>query len=82
MKNYNKATFEIQGHTDSTGSDATNKRVSQTRSDAVMSYLVGKGVDSSRVKAVGYGESNPISDNKTRAGRAKNRRVEIRVTNK
>jgi outer membrane protein OmpA-like peptidoglycan-associated protein len=82
MKNYPKATFEIEGHTDSTGSNATNNRVSQTRSDAVMNYLVGKGVDSSRVKAVGYGESNPIADNKTRAGRAKNRRVEIRVTNK
>ena len=82
MMTYNKATFSIDGHTDSTGTEAINKKVSQSRADAVRDYLIKRGVDASRVQAVGVGESKPLDSNKTRAGRAKNRRVEIRVTNK
>jgi outer membrane protein OmpA-like peptidoglycan-associated protein len=82
MMTYNKATFSIDGHTDSTGSEAINKKVSQKRANAVRDYLIKRGVDSSRVQAVGVGQSKPLSSNKTSAGRAKNRRVEIRVTNK
>jgi outer membrane protein OmpA-like peptidoglycan-associated protein len=82
MMTYNKATFSIDGHTDSTGTEAINKKVSQSRADAVRDYLIKRGVDASRVQAVGLGESKPLDSNKTRAGRAKNRRVEIRVTNK
>ena len=82
MMTYNKATFSVDGHTDSTGTEAINKKVSQSRADAVRDYLIKRGVDASRVQAVGVGESKPLDSNKTRAGRAKNRRVEIRVTNK
>jgi outer membrane protein OmpA-like peptidoglycan-associated protein len=82
MINYNKAEFSVDGHTDSTGSEAINKKVSQKRANAVRDYLIKRGVDSSRVQAVGVGQSKPLSSNKTSAGRAKNRRVEIRVTNK
>lgn len=69
--------IEIQGHTDSIGSRAINKRLSQKRAEAVVSYLVGRGVSPKRMRAVGYGEENPVADNKTIEGRAQNRRVEI-----
>lgn len=82
MNQFPKATFAIGGHTDSTGSAGLNAKLSQKRADAVMNYLVEKGVDASRLSAKGYGEDNPIDSNKTRAGRANNRRVEIKVTNK
>jgi outer membrane protein OmpA-like peptidoglycan-associated protein len=82
MSQFPKANFAIGGHTDSTGSAGLNAKLSQKRADAVMKYLVSKGVDASRLTAKGYGEDNPIDSNKTRAGRANNRRVEIKVTNK
>ncbi|MFY0603936.1 MAG: OmpA family protein [Flavobacteriaceae bacterium] len=82
MKQFPKANFAIAGHTDSTGSKKTNDRLSQQRSDAVMKYLTDNGIDASRLSAKGYGSANPIDSNKTRAGRANNRRVEIKVTNK
>jgi len=74
------ATFEVAGHTDSIGSDAYNLRLSQRRADSVRSYLVQQGVDANRMSAVGYGESQPVADNGTEAGRAENRRVELRIT--
>ena len=76
-----KATFAIEGHTDSSGGDAINQRISEKRANAVKNYLVKKGVDASRLEANGYGETKPVDSNKTRAGRANNRRVEIKVTN-
>ncbi|RMG46892.1 MAG: OmpA family protein [Acidobacteria bacterium] len=69
---------EIGGHTDSTGSAAYNKRLSQKRAEAVRQYLISKGVAPERLTAVGYGEEKPIADNKTKEGRARNRRVELR----
>jgi outer membrane protein OmpA-like peptidoglycan-associated protein len=69
---------EVGGHTDSTGSRATNVRLSQARAESVMAYLVGKGVAASRLTAKGYGPDEPVADNKTADGRAKNRRVELR----
>lgn len=69
---------EIAGHTDSKGSDAYNLKLSNARADAVMQYLIGKGVKADNLTAKGYGESQPIADNKTDEGRAKNRRVELR----
>ena len=67
------------GHTDSKGSDAYNQRLSVARAEAVKAYLVSNGVDVKRVRAVGKGESEPVADNATAEGRAKNRRVEVVV---
>jgi len=67
------------GHTDSVGTDAYNQKLSVRRADAVKAYLVSKGVESNRVYTEGKGEKQPVADNKTAEGRAKNRRVEIEV---
>lgn len=73
--------FRVEGHTDSKGSDRYNKKLSQRRADAVRDYLVGKGVERSRLQAEGFGESKPIDTNRTNDGRARNRRVEFNVSN-
>ena len=70
-------TLEVQGHTDSRGSDRHNMRLSDRRANAVRDYLVGQGIESSRLVARGYGETRPLESNRTRAGRAANRRVEF-----
>ncbi len=67
--------IEIQGHTDDVGTEADNSQLSEDRAMAIKTYLVEKGVAADRISAVGYGESKPIADNATEAGRAKNRRV-------
>ena len=67
------------GHTDSVGSDAYNQKLSERRAQAVKAYLESKGIDKSRVYTEGKGEKQPVADNKTKEGRAKNRRVEIEV---
>ena len=69
----------VVGHTDSTGSDAYNQKLSVRRSEAIKTYLVGKGIEKNRVYTEGKGEKQPVADNKTAEGRAKNRRVEIEV---
>ena len=69
--------ISIEGHTDSTGSDAYNSQLSQRRARSVAEYLVSQGVSGSRLNTAGKGESNPIASNDTREGRALNRRVEI-----
>lgn len=73
--------IDIDGHTDSQGSSESNQVLSDNRAGAVKEYLVKKGVDASRLKATGYGEDKPVADNKTAAGRAKNRRTEMTVRN-
>lgn len=70
----------VEGHTDSIGSDQYNQRLSERRANAVRKYLVEKGIASSRIRVVGYGEQRPIADNKTKEGRAINRRAEFEVT--
>ncbi len=67
------------GHTDSVGSDAYNQKLSLRRAEAVKAYLVAKGIEANRVYTEGKGEKQPVADNKTAAGRAQNRRVEIEV---
>ena len=69
----------LSGHTDSISTEAYNRGLSERRVASVRDYLVKKGVDSGRVSGQGFGETKPIADNRTREGRAKNRRVEIRV---
>lgn len=71
--------IQIAGHTDSTGDADYNKDLSMRRANAVKNYLLEKGVDPSVMTTVGWGETKPIADNSTRAGRAQNRRVEITI---
>lgn len=80
MKQYGQTSTVVEGHTDSVGTDAYNQRLSERRANAVRDVLVNQhGLDSSRVDAVGYGESRPVADNSTDEGRAINRRVEAEV---
>jgi outer membrane protein OmpA-like peptidoglycan-associated protein len=72
--------IEVQGHTDNTGKADKNLELSQARADAVRDYLISKGVPAERMTAHGYGQERPVADNKTKAGRAKNRRVEFDIT--
>jgi OOP family OmpA-OmpF porin len=68
-----------RGHTDAVGDPAANLRLSQDRADAVVRWLVLAGVSSDRLEAVGYGDTRPVAENDTDAGRAENRRVEFQV---
>jgi outer membrane protein OmpA-like peptidoglycan-associated protein len=74
--------IEISGHTDNTGREAHNLRLSENRADAVAEYVVDKGIETSRVSFNGYGSSRPIAENETESGRRKNRRVEILIHNR
>lgn len=77
---YPDADLEVTGHTDDVGKDAYNQKLSENRAAAVKAYLVKKGVAADRITAKGYGETMPVADNKTKEGRAANRRVEVRYT--
>ena len=79
IKGINLEVIIAVGHTDSAGTDAYNQKLSVARSEAVKAYLVGKGIEQNRVYTEGKGEKQPVADNKTAEGRAKNRRVEIEV---
>ncbi len=69
----------IEGHTDATGTDKVNQPLSEKRADAAKAYLVSKGVAADRMTTSGYGSTQPVADNKTAAGKQKNRRVEIKI---
>ena len=75
MKKYPGTTAVIEGHSDEVGSAAANMKLSQTRADGVVTYLATHGVARSRLKAVGYGETRPIADNRTQLGKRMNRRI-------
>lgn len=79
MRTYPSVTTTVEGHTDSIGTDAYNQNLSERRANSVRQALIDEGVESSRVNAVGHGESRPIADNATDDGRAMNRRVEAEV---
>jgi OmpA-OmpF porin, OOP family len=79
MQENKNSKVTLSGHTDNVGSDAYNQKLSERRVAAVREYAVKKGVDAGRISGQGFGESKPIADNKTREGRSKNRRVEIKV---
>ncbi len=79
LKEYPTAKFTVEGHTDSVGSEKLNQRLSDSRANSVKEYLTSHGIDAFRLSALGYGESKPIDTNKTRKGRANNRRVEINL---
>ena len=79
VKGINLEVIIAVGHTDSIGSDAYNQKLSVRRAEAVKAYLVSKGIEKNRIYTEGKGEKQPVADNKTKEGRAKNRRVEIEV---
>jgi OOP family OmpA-OmpF porin len=79
VKGINLEVIIAVGHTDSVGADAYNQKLSVRRAEAVKAYLVSKGIEKNRVYTEGKGEKQPVADNKTKEGRAKNRRVEIEV---
>jgi outer membrane protein OmpA-like peptidoglycan-associated protein len=79
LRQYNQTYVDVYGHTDSTGSDSYNLDLSQRRATAVADYLTMRGVQSARLGTRGFGESQPIASNDTEAGKAANRRVEIKL---
>lgn len=81
MRDYPSLRVQVEGHTDSDGSDSLNLRLSQQRADAVRAYLVEQGrISPERLESIGYGETRPIDTNRTTDGKANNRRVEFRIT--
>jgi len=79
LRDYPSTTIDVAGHADSTGADDYNQALSQRRADAVAQALIQNGVQPVRIVAAGFGEARPIADNSTAAGRAQNRRVEIKL---
>ena len=79
MKKYPAKRIIVEGHTDSRGSAAYNKRLSLKRAEAVKRYLVSQGIEADRIEVIGYGEEKPVADNSTPEGRQLNRRVEIKL---
>ena len=79
LKEFPSISLEISGHTSSEGDKAFNQKLSQERADAVKQWLVEKGIPSDRIKTRGVGADEPIADNKSAAGRTKNRRIEFKV---
>jgi len=79
MTQYKSITVEVSGHTDNTGTEELNKGLSAKRAQAVIDYMVSKGISPSRLKALGLGSSTPRSSNDTEDGRQLNRRVEAKI---
>jgi outer membrane protein OmpA-like peptidoglycan-associated protein len=77
MKSNPRLKISVEGHTDNVGNPTSNKALSDNRAKAVVSAIVGQGVDANRLSALGHGQDKPIADNKTEEGRSKNRRVEL-----
>jgi outer membrane protein OmpA-like peptidoglycan-associated protein len=82
LKAYPNVHIKIGGYTDNTGNPDANKTLSESRAKTVMDALISKGIDASRLEAEGYGDQHPVGDNATEEGRAQNRRIALRVTQK
>ncbi len=82
LADYPKIQVRIEGHTDSQGGASTNQRLSERRASSVRKYLISQGVEEGRLTAKGFGEDKPIDTNRTRSGRANNRRVEFHITDR
>jgi outer membrane protein OmpA-like peptidoglycan-associated protein len=74
-----KLIIEISGHTDNTGSESLNLKLSKERAESVKKYVIGKGIDENRLKSKGYGSTRPVDSNTTSAGRKMNRRTEYEI---
>ena len=79
MSQYPAYSVSVEGHTDASGSDAINDKLSNERAKVCADYIISKGIDTNRVSSVGFGSKNPIADNTTAAGKAKNRRTEFNL---
>jgi len=79
LKKYEDTNILIEGHTDNTGEEPYNQKLSENRADAVEQYLITQGIDNGRVTTKGYGETQPLDANDSEAGRQKNRRVEVAI---
>jgi OOP family OmpA-OmpF porin len=77
ISGYPERDIRIEGHTDSSGSEDLNQKLSQRRADAVKQLLIQNGIAANRIKSIGQGEAHPVASNNTEAGKAKNRRVDI-----
>ena len=82
LTKYETVKVSIEGHTDSRGDDEDNRKLSLRRAESVRDYLVSKGITASRLEVEGFGEDKPVASNKTREGRARNRRIELRITSR
>lgn len=81
LKQYPDSRIRIEGHTDNTGANTVNVRVSRERASAVANYFMSRGIPASQLAVTGYGSTNPIADNSTEAGRSRNRRIEVNPVN-
>lgn len=79
FKKYPSIRIEIQGHTDDRGKESYNQKLSKARAEAVREYLVAHGIDESRITSKGFGPSSPVASNKSKSGRAQNRRIEFQI---
>jgi outer membrane protein OmpA-like peptidoglycan-associated protein len=77
LKNYPNAKFSVEGHTDDVGNDKSNQKLSEARAKVVMDALIARGVNPANLTSIGYGETKPVADNKTKEGKALNRRTEV-----
>jgi outer membrane protein OmpA-like peptidoglycan-associated protein len=82
LNEFPKMVIEVRGHTDNTGSNEINNKLSQDRADAVREYFISKGIEPDRVGSKGFGETKPVAANDTEEGRQRNRRVEFMIINK
>ena len=82
LKDHPDIRIEISGHTDDRGKDDFNMKLSQDRADAVKSYFTERGIDASRIETRGAGKTEPVESNRTKQGRAKNRRIEFKLLTK